>query len=147
MSSLKKTLRTLCRLRDWSVKDQQRSLAEAHRHGESLRKQVDALEHEIVAEQTCARLDPLVGGYTYAGFLKRAAEQRDKLDASIRTADEAESEHRSRLKAAIQERRKVEILAEAHEQKEALAAEAEEQKIIDEISTQTYAARGPRNVS
>lgn len=144
---MKKTLRTLCRLRDWSVKDQQRALAEARQHAETLHKQVDALEQEIVAEQTCTRLDPLVGGFTYAGFLVRAAEQRTGLDASIRAANEAESEYRSRLQAAIQERRKVETLAEAQERKDAQVADAEEQKIIDEISTQTYASRGPRNVS
>jgi len=140
---MKKTLRTLCRIRDWSVKDEQRSLAEARQRSESLRKQVDELEREIVAEQTCTRLDPLVGGFTYAGFLLRAAEQRTKLDQSIRAANEAESEQRSRLQAAIQERRKVENLAEAQERKDAQNADSEEQKNIDEISTQTYASRRP----
>jgi len=134
-------LHTLIRLREWSVDNARRKLAELLRLVEDLEGQARALEDEIAAEQAVARATPNDAGVVYGAFARAAIKRRERIAASIDQIEEEIAVARDELRDAYRELKKYEIAQDARDLRAAEEEGRRDQAVLDEIGLQGHRRR------
>lgn len=134
-----KSRETLIRLKRFQVDEKRRQVAQLEAMiAEFERMSVD-LEREISTEQQRAGInDP--GHFAYPTYAKAAIQRRDNLTRSINDLKVQLEDARAALAEAFEELKKVEILEERDNQREAANEAAREQAELDRIGGQRVRA-------
>ncbi len=134
-----KSRETLIRLKRFQVDEKRRQVAQLEAMiAEFERMSVD-LEREISTEQQRAGInDP--GHFAYPTYAKAAIQRRDNLSRSINDLKVQLEDARAALAEAFEELKKVEILEERDNQREAANEAAREQAELDRIGGQRVRA-------
>jgi flagellar FliJ protein len=134
-----KSRETLIRLKRFQVDEKRRQVAQLEAMiAEFERMSVD-LEKEISTEQQRAGInDP--GHFAYPTYAKAAIQRRDNLSRSINDLRVQLDDARAALAEAFEELKKVEILEERDNRREAASDAAREQAELDRIGGQRVRA-------
>ena len=127
-------LAALIRLHTWRLDEQRRTLAEALREIDRLRRQSRVLEGEIAAEQEVASASPAEAGFAYARFARVAAERRTSCREATDVAERNVATHRETLRSRYRELRTFELAEEDRRKRAAAEAARREGLALDEIA-------------
>ena len=127
-------LAALIRLHTWRLDEQRRTLADALRELDRLRRQSHVLEGEIAAEQEVAGASPAEAGFAYARFARSAVERRAASRDAIAGAEGQVATHRETLQDRYRELRTFELAKEDRDRRAAAEAARREGLALDEIA-------------
>ncbi|HLZ68148.1 MAG TPA: flagellar export protein FliJ [Aliidongia sp.] len=128
-----KPFQSQIRLHKWTVDEAQRQLSELMRLADRLRQDLADLEAEAVREQQAAA-QSLEASMTFAAYVERVIERREKLNRSIAEVEGQIEQAREALKDAFAELKKFELAAEAAEERARRKRDAQEQAMLDEVA-------------
>ena len=129
---------SLVRLRQWTVDERRRELADLLRQDEELHRRIDAIEREVADEAaTAVTLGPIAVG-AFAAYAERMAGRRRELEAEAAGVQHRVAAARERLRAAFGDGKAAELVRDRIEAQEAADEKRREQARLDEIGIERY---------
>ncbi len=131
-------LTTLIKLNAWGVDQRRRKLGEIMHLIQSLETQARNLEQELVREQQAASASPQEAGYIYGNYANAVIQRRQRIAASIASAETEAADARDDLANAYRDLKKYETV-QANRLAEKKKEEARKDQIeLDEIGLQGH---------
>jgi len=140
-----KSMKTLIRLNEWNVDQHRRVLAEFLGQLSELERAPEALEEEVLREQSKAAAMPEEGGFLYGNYAQGVIIRREDLTNRIIEMEHKVAAAREVLNEAYRELKKFEVVEENRIRREREEEERTEQALLDEMGLQTYSRRTAQN--
>lgn len=134
-----KSRNSLVRLKRFQADEKRRQVAQIDGMIAEFLRMASELDDQIAAEQDRTGIHD-VAHFAYSTFAKAAMTRRDNLRASAEELRSQLQSAQAELAAAVEELKKVELLAERDLERERAAAEALDQEEMDELGGRR---RGP----
>ena len=132
-----KSRESLIKLKRFQVDEKRRQLSQIEGMIADFQVMADELDAQIVAEQQRTGIED-VAHFAYSTFAKAAAQRRENLIISIEDLDKQRAVAHDALSEAVEDLKKVELLAERDNAKNRIEAEWTEQEELDEIANQRH---------
>lgn len=132
-----KSRESLIKLKRFQVDEKRRQLSQIESMIADFQVMADELDAQIVSEQQRTGIED-VGHYAYSTFARAAAQRRANLITSIEDLDKQRSVAQDALSEAVEDLKKVELLAERDLAKSKLEADWADQQEMDEIANQRH---------
>lgn len=129
---------SLVRLRQWTVDERRRELADLLRQDEELHRGIEAIEREVADEAaTAVAMGPIAVG-AFAAYADRMTRRRRELEAEAAGLQQRVAAARERLRAAFGDGKAAELVLDGIEAQEAADEKRREQAQLDEIGIERY---------
>ncbi len=135
-----KSRESLIKLKRFQVDEKRRQLAQIESMIADFQVMADELDAQVISEQKRTGIED-IGHYAYSTFAKAAAQRRENLMTSIDDLDKQRVVAHDALSEAVEDLKKVELLAERDIAKSKLEADWAEQEDMDEIANQRHRTR------
>tara|TARA_R110001592_G_scaffold120176_1_gene324071 strand:+ start:366 stop:776 length:411 start_codon:yes stop_codon:yes gene_type:complete len=132
-----KSRESLIKLKRFQVDEKRRQLSQIESMITDFQVMADELDAQIVSEQQRTGIED-ISHYAYSTFARAAAQRRANLITSIEDLDKQRSVAHDVLSEAVEDLKKVELLAERDLAKSKLEAEWADQEDMDEIANQRH---------
>lgn len=133
-----KGLKSVIRLNEWTVDQKRRELGEKLAQIAELEDGQEALEAELVREQSTAHESPHEAGLFYGSYANGVINRRDDFKEKIIKMEEQVVAARDALSDAYRELKKFEIIHKQRELREAEELEKKQQQQLEELSLQNH---------
>ncbi len=139
---MKHPLKTLIRVRDWTVDEKSRVLANRLRDLDAFKEQARGLEREVKAEQETAKASPSEAGMAYSGYARGVLHRRARLEKAIADTEAAVCAAKDDVAQAYRDLKTVELAQESRERRDVEEAERRQTATLDEMALQGFRRRG-----
>jgi flagellar protein FliJ len=130
-------LNSLVRVHSWALDEKRQKLAELDGLADKLRADLQALEQELVQEQSAAS-GSVEGSIAFPAFVAAALERRKRLRDSIANIELACNAARDEVNQAFQEMKKFELARDNQAAEEQEEAARREQTAMDEMGVELH---------
>lgn len=134
-------LHHLIRLREWTVDEKRRKLADLLELLSDLEDQGRRLEQELVEEQTIAGASPEEAGILYGNYARAVIERRQRIADSLASLEQEIARAREEVREAYRELKKFEVAQEARDRRQAEEEERRDRVFLDELGLQGHRRR------
>lgn len=135
-----KSRESLIKLKRFQVDEKRRQLAQIEGMIADFQVMADELDAQVLSEQRRTGIED-VAHFAYSTFAKAAAQRRGNLMTSIEDLEKQRAVAHDVLSEAVEDLKKVELLAERDQAKSKLEADWAEQEDLDEIANQRHNRR------
>ena len=136
-----KGLKSVIRLNEWKVDQKRRELGERLSQVAALEDGLEALEAELIQEQSTAQDSPHEAGLFYGTYANGVINRRDQFKEKIIKMEEQVVAARDALSDAYRELKKFEIINKQREIREAEELEKKQQQQLDELGLQNHSRK------
>lgn len=133
---MKSSLQTLTRIQKFKIDEQRKVLVEFQNQEETLQHRLDALNQEFEQEKKTSRKLGLVGDF--GAYVKRYLKTKESLEHQLAAVRQKIEEIREIIADMFKEQKTYEIVDRERKVREAKELSDKEQKMLDEIGTNTY---------
>ncbi len=133
---MKSSLQTLTRIQKFKIDEQRKILVDFQNQEETLQHRLDALNQEFEQEKKTSRKLGLVGDF--GAYVKRYLNTKESLEHQLAAVRQKIEEIREIIADMFKEQKTYEIVDREREVREAKELSDKEQKMLDEIGTNTY---------
>lgn len=135
-----KSRESLIKLKRFQVDEKRRQLAQIEGMIADFQVMADELDAQVLSEQKRTGIED-VAHFAYSTFAKAAAQRRANLMTSVEDLDKQRAVAHDGLSEAVEDLKKIELLAERDQAKAKLEADWAEQEDLDEIANQRHHLR------
>nr|WP_306268145.1 flagellar FliJ family protein [Pararhizobium sp. IMCC3301] len=132
-----KSRESLIKLKRFQVDEKRKQLSQIESMITDFQVMADELDAQVISEQQRTGIED-VTHYAYSTFARAATQRRANLITSIEDLDKQRSVAHDVLSEAVEDLKKVELLAERDLAKSKLEAEWADQEDMDEIANQRH---------
>jgi flagellar protein FliJ len=138
---MRRSLKTLIRLRDWDVDEKRRAVGELLRVIAEFEERARKLERDLAEDQKVARENPSEAGFLYGYYARAVVDRRRQLAAAKAETEQAIAEAQECLRDAYAELKKYELLQQNRTAAEAAEESRRDRIFLDEIALQSHARK------
>lgn len=135
-----KSRESLIKLKRFQVDEKRRQLAQIEGMIADFQVMADELDAQVLSEQKRTGIED-VAHFAYSTFAKAAAQRRGNLMTSVEDLDKQRAVAHDVLSEAVEDLKKIELIAERDQAKAKLEADWVEQEDMDEIANQRHHGR------
>ena len=133
---MKNSLKTLQRIQKFNIDEQRKILVDLQTKQDQLKVEFARLNQNYEAEKAYAVQHPGLGNF--GAFVKRYLEKKEALETAIDKMQQAIEEVRDRIADMFKEQKTYEIVDDNRRKREIKEENDKEQKMLDEVGTNTY---------
>ena len=133
---MKSSLQTLTRIQKFKIDEQRKILVEFQNQEETLQHRLDTLNQEFEQEKKTSLKLGLVGDF--GAYVKRYLNTKESLEHQLAAVRQKIEEIREIIADMFKEQKTYEIVDRERKVREAKELSDKEQKMLDEIGTNTY---------
>lgn len=133
---MKSSLQTLTRIQKFKIDEQRKVLVEFQNQEETLQHRLDTLNQEFEQEKKTSLKLGLVGDF--GAYVKRYLKTKENLEHQLAAVRKKIEEIREIIADMFKEQKTYEIVDRERKVREAKELSDKEQKMLDEIGTNTY---------
>lgn len=131
-----KSLKTLGRIQKFKIDEQRKLLAEKMREEDRILNDINSLITSYLQEKDFASRNPNLGDF--GAYTKRYLEHKQHLETQLDNIRQEIEEIRDKISDMFKEQKTFEIVDRNRLHQELVEQEQKEQKLLDEIGTNTY---------
>lgn len=133
---MKSSLQTLTRIQKFKIDEQRKILVEFQNQEETLQHRLDTLNQEFEQEKKTSLKLGLVGDF--GAYVKRYLKTKESLENQLAAVRQKIEEIREIIADMFKEQKTYEIVDRERKKREEKEFSDKEQKMLDEIGTNTY---------